>query len=108
MTTAGRTTSSCRCTTGCRCYFCLKDLEAGEADEVGPAPNALGEDVALQLEPAGAWRVRMKPFPFAQSPARFTLERRVLPKRGYTTNDELRHDIYGLSPETVQITIDEA
>ena len=89
-------------------YFCLKDLEAGEADEVGPAPNALGEDVALQLEPAGAWRVRMKPFPFAQSPARFTLERRVLPKRGYTTNDELRHDIYELSPETVQITIDEA
>jgi hypothetical protein len=88
-------------------YFSLKDVEAGEADEIGPAPTSAGENADLRLEPDGAWRVRMTPFPFAQSPARFTLVRRVLPKRRYTTNDELRRDVYGLSPETVEITIEQ-
>jgi hypothetical protein len=87
-------------------YFCLKDVEAGEADEVGPAPDAGGAEVALQLEPAGAWHVRMAPFPFRESPARFTLVRRVLRKRAYATNDELRADLYALAPETVAITIE--
>ena len=89
-------------------YFCLKDVEAGEADEIGPAPKAGGDDVDLRLEPVGAWRVRMTPFPFAEEPARFTLVRRVLPKRVYTTNDELRRDLSELPSETVEITIDKA
>jgi hypothetical protein len=86
-------------------YFCLKDAEGGEADEVGPAPAAGGEDVTLRLEPAGPWRVHVSPFPFAKSPARFTLVRRVLPKRTYATNGELRRDLSALAPETVEITI---
>jgi hypothetical protein len=89
-------------------YFCLKDVEAGEADEVGPAPRAAGDDADLRIEPAGPWHVGMSPFPFRESPARFTLVRRVLPKRAYATNDELRHDLYELPPETVEITIDAA
>lgn len=87
-------------------YFCLKDAEIGEADEVGPAPTADGEDVTLALRPVGPWSVRMSPFPFAQSPARFTLVRRLLPKRGYASNDELRRDLAGLAPETIEITIE--
>jgi hypothetical protein len=87
-------------------YFCLRDVEAGEADEVGPAPGPEGNDAALVLEPIGPWHVRMTPFPFRESPARFTLVRRVLPKRAYATNDELRQDLYELAPETVDITIE--
>jgi hypothetical protein len=53
-------------------YFCMRDVETDG-----------GEPVELQgytLELLGPWRVRMSPFPFAASPARFELVRRVMPK----------------------------
>jgi hypothetical protein len=90
-------------------YFCLREVEHGEADEIEPVPTREGgDDVALRIEPAGPWHVRLDPFPFAASPARFTLVRRVLPKAGFDGNESFRAAFRGLVPETVTITIEEA
>jgi hypothetical protein len=51
-------------------YFCMRDLEAGEAAELQ----------GYRLEPVGPWRVRLEPYPFAESEAHFSLIRRILPK----------------------------
>jgi hypothetical protein len=70
-------------------YFCMRDVEAGEpADIQGYA-----------LEPAGPWRVRISPYPFAESPARFTLVRRVLPRSG-------TQDVLSTPPERVAISLE--
>jgi Protein of unknown function (DUF3891) len=70
-------------------YFCMRDVEGGEpADFQGYA-----------LEPVGSWRVRIGPYPFTQSPARFTLVRRVLPGSG-------AEDVLSAPPERVAITIE--
>jgi hypothetical protein len=88
-------------------YFCMKDLEGGEADTLEPVPRGYGgEDVVTSLEPLGPWHVRMDPFPFAESPARFTLLRRVLPKREWGGGDEFRRDFFAMQPEQVQITVE--
>jgi hypothetical protein len=51
-------------------YFCMRDVEAGEAAELQ----------GYAIEPVGSWRVRLEPFPFAERPATFTLRRRLLLK----------------------------
>ena len=54
-------------------FFCMRDAEREGAEPV--------ELQGYELELVAPWRVRMRPFPFAQGPARFGLERRLLPKR---------------------------
>jgi hypothetical protein len=51
-------------------YFCMRDVEAGETAEFQ----------GYALEPIGPWHVRLEPFPFPETPARFVLRRRILPK----------------------------
>jgi hypothetical protein len=70
-------------------YFCMRDVEGGEAAELQE----------YRLEPVAPWHVRMAPFPFAEQPARFSLLRRVVPKN---ENSE----ILAKPPERVEITID--
>src|SRR6185312_14864430 len=53
-------------------YFCLRDCENGAVDPV--------ELQGYTLELVAPWRVRIDPYPFGESPARFELVRRVLPK----------------------------
>ena len=90
-------------------YFCLRDVEAGEAETVEPVPRDYGgADVALDLEPRGPWRVRMDPYPFARSPAEFHLLRRVLPKRAWPDGESFRSDFAAAAPEEVNITIERA
>ena len=67
----------------------MRDVEAGEAGEVQ----------GLRLEPLGPWHVRMAPFPFAESPARFSLVRRVVPKNGGP-------DVLGTATERVEIAVE--
>ena len=72
-------------------YFCMRDCE-----------NAGGDPVELQgysLELLEPWRVRLRPFPFGDTPARFELLRRVLPKNG-------RAAVLATPAERVQITIE--
>ncbi len=61
-------------------YFCMRDVESGEEAELQ----------GYRFEPLGPWRVRLAPFPFVESPARFSLLRYVLP--------EARPDTGGIPP----------
>lgn len=70
-------------------YFCMRDVEAGEAADLQ----------GYSLEPLGPWRVRISPYPFAESPARFSLLRRVLAKSGMA-------DVLTTPTERVEITIE--
>ena len=70
-------------------YFCMRDVEAGETAEFQ----------GYALEPVAPWRVRINPYPFAQSPASFSLVRRVLPKSGAV-------DVLGTPPERLTITVE--
>lgn len=78
-------------------YFCMRDVETGEAAELQ----------GYRLEPGGPWRVRMAPFPFRDSPARFRLLRRVVPKRPWALA-EFREHFSANGAEEVAITIERA
>lgn len=75
-------------------YFCMRDAENGESGEVRD----------YRLEPVAAWRVSLDPFPFVESPAQFSLLRRVVPKR-MRKQDEFPDELFSLPPERVEITI---
>jgi hypothetical protein len=74
-------------------HFCVRDAENGEAAEFQ----------GYRFEPVGPWHVRLDPYPFADSPARFSLLRHVVPKRPRTA-DELRDEL--VDPERVEITVE--
>jgi len=57
-------------------YFCLRDCENGGLEPV--------ELQGYTLELVAPWRVRMTPYPFGDSPARFELVRRVMAKTART------------------------
>lgn len=71
-------------------YFCMRDVEAGEAGAVGD----------FSFEPLGPWHVRVQPYPFVTSPLRTSLVRRVVPKRAGVT------DLLALEPERVEIVLE--
>jgi uncharacterized protein DUF3891 len=54
------------------------------------------------FEPLAPSHVRVDPYPFAESPARFMLERRVLPKRT-RTDEEFRRELVETPTERVEI-----
>ena len=78
-------------------FFCLKDLEAGESDDIG----------GYRLEPIDPARVRMNPYPFRSDTVEFTLLRRLLPKRR-RTYDELRHELLGTPAEALAFRVEPA
>jgi hypothetical protein len=75
-------------------YFCLRDVEAGEADDIG----------GFRLEPLGSGRVRMSPYPFDSEGECFSLLRRMLPKRAWAL-DEFRETFFGTPPERLEIQV---
>lgn len=88
-------------------YFCLRDLEAGEADELSPVPRDYeGNEASLSIEPVSPWRVRIDPFPFSERPAEFRLVRRVLPKRAWQDDDSFRRDYAAAAAEETLITVE--
>jgi hypothetical protein len=87
-------------------YFCLRDVEAGEADALAPAPRGYdGAEASLRIEPDGPWRIRIDPYPFAEGPATFRLVRRVLPKERDADNDAFRRRFAATAPEEMAITV---
>ena len=70
-------------------YFCMRDVERGEAFEFQ----------GYRLEPVAPWHVRLAPYPFADRPARFSLLRRLIPKNGPV-------DVLGTGAESVEITVE--
>lgn len=83
-------------------YFCLKDVETGEADTIEPVPLD-GKDAALRIEPRGSWRVAIDPYPFAKRQTEFTLLRRLLPKKPWADSDAFRADFLAARPEPTAI-----
>ena len=69
-------------------YFCMRDVEQGEAAELQ----------GYRLEPVAPWHVRLTPYPLRDDAAQFSLVRRVIPKNGTA-------DVLGTQPERVAITI---
>ncbi|MGH3093993.1 MAG: DUF3891 family protein, partial [Gaiellaceae bacterium] len=76
-------------------YFCMRDVENGEAAELD----------GLRLQPLAPWRVRLEPYPFAGRSARFELFRRVLPKRAWTEG-EFREEFFASDPLHTEIAIE--
>ena len=72
-------------------YFCLNDCEKGGVGRV--------QLQGYTLELVGPWRVRIRPYPFAELPAPFELVRRVLPK---TRNG----GVLATQPERIAITFE--
>jgi Protein of unknown function (DUF3891) len=70
-------------------YFCMRDVENGEAAEVQ----------GYELEPVTPWHVRLAPYPFGDEPGQFSILRRVVPKNG-------RADVFATPAERVEITIE--
>ena len=68
-------------------YFCMREGEAFELQ-------------GYELEPVAPWHIRLTPFPFAGSPTRFSLVRRVMLKNGDV-------GVLAAPPETIEITIEE-
>ena len=75
-------------------YFCMRDVQSGEAAELD----------GLRLEPLGPWRVRLEPYPFTGGSARFELLRRLLPKRAWS-EDEFREEFFASAPVRTEIAI---
>jgi hypothetical protein len=76
-------------------YFCMRDAENGEAWEI----------VDYRLAPIAPWRVSIDPYPFVDRPVRFSLLRRLVPKR-MRTQKEFPAEFFALAPEQVEITFD--
>jgi hypothetical protein len=90
-------------------YFCMKDLPNGEAFSLTPAPTGRErDDVELSIAPDGPWRVKVDPFPFGETPARFTMPVRNMPKRRWGDLDEFRRDFFDNPPEPTPIVISPA
>ncbi len=76
-------------------YFCLRDVEAGEAEDIG----------GYRIEPLGSGRVRVDPYPFDSPGERFSLLRRVLPKRPWALG-EFREAFSATRPERLEIQVE--
>ena len=90
--------------------FCLREWESSDAegDAIAPVPiDYEGNEVELSLEPVGPWRARMSPYPFAESPARFTLVRKLLLQAPFAGNEDFRKAYFATRAELVELTIEE-
>ena len=76
-------------------YFCLRDVENGEGGAVAE----------LTLEPRGPCRAAIDPYPFLESPARFSLLRRLVPKQTWT-QATFREAFPRLPSERLEITLE--
>jgi hypothetical protein len=70
-------------------YFCMRDVEAGDAAELQ----------GFRLEPVAPWHIQIRPYPFGASPLRCSLVRRVFSKSA-------KADVLRTAPERVVITVE--
>ncbi len=89
--------------------FCLREWEGSDAEPFAIEPMPLdydGAEAELSMEPLGPWRVRLTPYPFLESPARFGLVRKVLPMGRYQGNDDFRGAYFATRAEAVGLTVE--
>jgi len=95
-------------------YFSgLFEVKLGDVHEIAPTPvDYDGGETTIRVEalspfaPYSPTHVRIDPFPFVQSPARFTLLRRLLPKRSWTAT-EFRETFRSTPPERLDLLVEE-
>lgn len=75
--------------------FCMRDLEREQTFELG----------AFRIEPRGAWRIGVEPYPLADGPCTLGLVRRLVPKREWT-QDAFRERFPELPSERVEIVVE--
>jgi hypothetical protein len=75
--------------------FCMRDLEREQPFELGP----------LRIEPRGAWRIGVEPYPLAGGPHVFELVRRLVPKHGWT-QQAFREEFPRLEQERLEIVVE--
>lgn len=85
-------------------YFCCAEPTE---DAVEPVPRRYGEEqgVRLRLEPRGAHRVAVDPFPFDERPFRLELPVRRLPQRRFPDLQSFRRSYYRADVELVHFEI---
>jgi hypothetical protein len=86
--------------------LCLREWESSDAepDALEPCPvDYAGGEAELRLTPLGPWRVRIDPYPFAESPARFTVVRKLLLKGAYHGNEDFRAAYFATRAQLVDI-----
>ena len=71
-------------------YFCMRDVEGGEAAELQ----------GYRLEPVAPWHVRLSPYPFGESP------RAVLARAARDPEERRTSTCSGRAPERVEITVE--
>ncbi len=75
-------------------YFCMRDVEGGEAASIGD----------YRIEPVAPCTVAMEPFPSDMDPVRFSLLRRIVPKGGWNGAASGR-EFLAIEPERLEVTI---
>ena len=88
-------------------YLCLSDYEDGTTAELGPVPRSEDpdEDLALAVQPAGAWEIGLDPYPFAEAVVEMSLLRTVLPKHAWDSREEFAQAYRLAGPEPRTLTI---
>jgi Protein of unknown function (DUF3891) len=71
-------------------------------DTLSPPPSEFG---GYRFGPVGGGAISMSPFPFAGTEERFSILRRLLPKRRWQDGDAFRRDLFDTEPERTWITI---
>jgi hypothetical protein len=87
--------------------LCLREWEGSDAEPftIEPLPvDYEGGEAELRMEPLGPWRIRLEPYPFTESPARFRLVRKVLPQAAYAGNEDFRLAYFATRAEAVELT----
>ncbi len=72
------------------------------ADTLSPSANDFS---GYRFTPDGAGTIAMDPFPFEDSEQRFSLLRRLIPKRRWRDGSEFRRDLLDREPERTEIMI---
>jgi hypothetical protein len=72
------------------------------SDTLAPAP---AEFQGYRFEPGGPGTLRMTPYPFEGSEQRFSLLRRLLPKRAWPSAEAFRREFFATEPERTWISI---
>lgn len=75
--------------------FCTNDAMSPPASEFG----------GYRYEPDGHGAITMTPFPFEGSEQRFSLLRRLLPKRRWSDWQSFREELFAAAPEPTSVTI---
>jgi hypothetical protein len=75
--------------------FCMNDALAPPASEFS----------GYRFDPDGPGAIRMSPFAFAPEEQRFSLLRRVMPKRAWPDGDAFREEFFATEPERISISV---